>query len=107
MAESKLISPTLSIYIAKRFFSGFLIILGAIAAIVFLIDIVELLRRGAGRPEVTFNLVLQLALLKLPHMVEKLIPFATLFGGLYTFWRLTRTSELVVARAAGVSVWQF
>lgn len=107
MAERTLISPTLSVYIAKRFAVGFLVILAGIAAIVFLIDIVELLRRGAGRQDVTFNLVLQLAALKLPHMVGKLVPFSVLFGGLYTFWRLTRTSELVVARASGVSVWQF
>lgn len=79
----------------------------AVVAIIFLIDIVELLRRGSGRAEVTFELVLQLALLKLLHMAEKVLPFATLFGGMYSFWRLTRTSELVVARASGISVWQF
>jgi lipopolysaccharide export system permease protein len=30
-----------------------------------------------------------------------------LLGGIIAFWRLTRSSELVVARAAGVSAWQF
>jgi lipopolysaccharide export system permease protein len=30
-----------------------------------------------------------------------------LLGGILAFWRLTRSSELVVARAAGVSAWQF
>jgi lipopolysaccharide export system permease protein len=30
-----------------------------------------------------------------------------LLGGIVAFWRLTRSSELVVARAAGVSAWQF
>jgi lipopolysaccharide export system permease protein len=107
MATAAHISPTLSYYIARRFFSGFMMILLTILAIIFLIDVVELLRRGSGRAEVTFELVLQLALLKLPHMAEKIFPFATLFGGMYSFWRLTRTSELVVARASGVSVWQF
>lgn len=107
MAARNVLSATLSLYIARRFLAGFLLILAAIAAIVFLIDVVELLRRGAGREDVTFELVLQLALLKLPRMIEKVVPFAILFGGLYTFWRLTRTSELVVARASGVSVWQF
>lgn len=101
------LSLTLSLYIARRFFGGFMLFLTSISAIIFMIDFVELLRRSAGRPEVTFNVLLQLALLKLPHMVERIIPFATLFGGMYAFWRLTRTSELVVARASGVSVWQF
>jgi lipopolysaccharide export system permease protein len=107
MAERAALSPTLSLYIARRFLVGFSLILVSLAAIIFLIDVVELLRRGAGRPEITFNLILQLALLKLPHMIEKIVPFAILFGGLSTFWRLTRTSELVVARASGTSVWQF
>ena len=39
--------------------------------------------------------------------MQKVLPFAALFGGMFTFGRLTRNHELVVARAAGVSVWQF
>jgi len=35
------------------------------------------------------------------------MPFAILFGTMLAFWRLTRSNELVVARAAGVSVWGF
>lgn len=107
MATQVRISATLSFYIARRFLSGFAMILLAIGAIIFLIDVVELLRRAAGRNDVTFSLVLELALMKLPHMIEQIVPYATLFGGMYAFWRLTRTSELVVARASGVSVWQF
>jgi lipopolysaccharide export system permease protein len=37
----------------------------------------------------------------------QLLPFAVLLGGLLAFWRLSRSSELVVARAAGVSAWGF
>jgi lipopolysaccharide export system permease protein len=36
-----------------------------------------------------------------------MLPFAVLFGAMATFVRLTRSSELVVARSAGVSAWQF
>jgi len=36
-----------------------------------------------------------------------MMPFVVLFGTMMAFWRLTRSNELVVARAAGVSVWQF
>lgn len=107
MATTTRLSPTLSIYIARRFLMGFLVILIAIAGIVFLIDIVELLRRGAGRPDVTMNIVLEMAALKFPNLTEKIVPFAILFGGMHAFWRLTRTSELVIARASGVSAWQF
>jgi lipopolysaccharide export system permease protein len=40
-------------------------------------------------------------------MAERLLPFAILFGSMTAFLTLSRRHELVVARAAGVSVWQF
>jgi len=76
-------------------------------ALVFLLDVIELLRRAASKPHVTFAIVLQMGLLKLPHMGQLLFPFAVLFGGMTSFWRLTRSHELAVTRAAGISVWQF
>jgi lipopolysaccharide export system permease protein len=36
-----------------------------------------------------------------------ILPFAVLFGSMATFVDLTRKLELIVARAAGMSVWQF
>ncbi|MFH7813317.1 LptF/LptG family permease, partial [Acetobacter lovaniensis] len=44
---------------------------------------------------------------KLPLTAQKTLPFAVLFGAMYSFWRLNRNSELVALRASGVSVWQF
>jgi lipopolysaccharide export system permease protein len=43
----------------------------------------------------------------LPFFLQKLLPFAVLFGAMFSFQRLTRSHELVAARAVGVSVWQF
>ncbi|NIQ97401.1 MAG: LptF/LptG family permease, partial [Desulfuromonadales bacterium] len=68
---------------------------------------VELMRRAASREEASLGIVLEMALVKLPLMAQQLVPFAVLFAGMFTFWRLTRNQELVVARGAGVSVWQF
>src|SRR5260370_24356850 len=48
-----------------------------------------------------------MAMLKLSHMSQEVLPFGILFGTMLAFWRLTRSNEVVVARAAGVSVWQF
>ena len=48
-----------------------------------------------------------MAALKLPHTAQEVMPFAVLFGTMLAFWRLTRSNELIVARAAGISVWQF
>ncbi len=101
------LSPTLSIYLARRFLASFAIVLLALCTIIFLIDVIELMRRTSARGDVSVLLLTQMALLKLPYMAQKVVPFATLFGGMHTFWRLTRFQELVVARSAGVSAWQF
>src|SRR6185437_14179509 len=37
----------------------------------------------------------------------KMLPFAILLGGVFTFARLSRSQELVATRAAGISAWDF
>ena len=53
------------------------------------------------------GLILQMSLLKVPFLGQQAFPFAVLFGSMIAFLRMTRSSELVVARASGVSAWQF
>lgn len=101
------LSTTLSVYIGRQFFGNFLALLLVILLIVLLFDTVELLRRSHGHANVTFPQLLEMALLKLPYMGQQVFPFAALFGGMLTFWRLARHHELVVTRAAGISAWQF
>jgi lipopolysaccharide export system permease protein len=98
---------TLFRYIARQFFGWCLGVFLAMLMIVFLLDYIELLRRAGAKPEATLLVLLEMAALKQPHMAQQIMPFAVLFGTMMAFWRLTRSNELVVARAAGVSVWQF
>src|SRR5271156_6487031 len=102
-----LLAKTLSAYIARQFFAWFCGVYGAMLSISFLIDYIELLRRGATKSGVTLGVLLEMAALKLPHTAQEVMQFAVLFGTMLAFWRLTRNNELVVSRAAGVSVWQF
>lgn len=97
----------LSLYFGRQFLLWFVLLLGALLLIVFVIDILELLRRAAGKPDVTLDVVLWMGIYKLPSIGQQIVPFAMLFSAMFTFWRLTRSHELVVARASGVSVWQF
>ena len=101
------LSTTLSVYIGRNFLLSFVVLFGLFLLLILLFDSVELMRRAAAKPNVSFSLVMEMALLKLPHMGQQVFPFAVLFGGMMAFWRLTRTHELVITRAAGVSVWQF
>jgi lipopolysaccharide export system permease protein len=98
---------TLSLYIGRQYLYSVLFMLAVLMVIAGLLDAVELLRRGASKEAATFGVTLEMLFFKFPAMAEKLLPFAGLIGGMTALSRLTRTHELIVARAAGVSVWQF
>lgn len=99
---------TLSLYVGRQFLWAVLLTLAIMIGIIAMIELLELVRRAAEAPHtVPFGIVLQLMLLKLPTSAEKIYPFTFMIGSMIALGRLTRTSELVVTRAAGVSVWQF
>ena len=101
------LSPTLFIYIGRQFLLWFLAVFFIMIAVIILVDAVELLRRSSSKADATTAIVTSMALLRAPFLAQEVIPFAAMFGGLLTFFRLTRNHELVVIRSAGVSVWQF
>jgi lipopolysaccharide export system permease protein len=98
---------TLSIYIARQFSTSVIAMLLALSGLVAMFDFIELLRRSTTKPDATFTLVSEIAALRLPYIAMQILPFAVLLGGILCFWRLTRSSELIVARAAGISAWEF
>ena len=98
---------TVQRYFGKQMLVNLGIVFGAVAALTLMIDVVELMNRAASKEEMTFGLVLGMGLLKLPSLASQILPFAVLFGAMFTYTRLTRTHELVIVRAAGMSVWQF
>jgi lipopolysaccharide export system permease protein len=98
---------TLFVYIARQFLVWFAATFMLILALVFLGDFVELIRRASVLPNVTVLLLAHMCFLKVPYNAQEVMPFAVLLGSILALWRMTRSQELVVARAAGVSVWQF
>ena len=96
----------LSFYVSRQFLISFVTIFCIFLLLIFLIDTVELLRRSTSKSNITFGHVLQMAVYRLPFMGQETSTFAILFGGMVAFWRLTRSRELVIARAAGISAWQ-
>ena len=100
-------ATTLTLYVARVFAFHMFAMLAALTGIVALFDLIELLRRAATRPEATFAVVAEIAAMRVPWAMMQILPFAVLLGGILAFWRLTRSSELIVARAAGLSAWQF
>ena len=81
--------------------------LGVIAALIMLIDFVEISQRVASNTDLSGARIFGLMLLKSPQVIIQLLPFVFLFGTLAAFVGLNRRSELIAMRAAGVSAWRF
>ena len=102
-----LIGRTLGLYISVRFIRTILLVFATVFGLVFTLDFVELLRRAGDAAGATPGVLAQLSLYRTPSIAEQVLPFAVLFGSMATLLQLSRRLELVVARAAGISAWQF
>lgn len=98
---------TLARYLSISFARTIVAVFVSMFLLIYLIDFVELLRRSSDAKGASTPIVAWLSLLRVPSIAEQLFPFSVLFGAMFAFLSLTRKLELVVARAAGVSVWQF
>jgi lipopolysaccharide export system permease protein len=100
------IGPTLSLYLAQRFARTVVAAFMVVFVLIYAVDLVELLRRSGDSQRATGILMAGLSFLRTPTFAEQALPFAVLFGSMIAFLNLSRKMELVVARAAGLSVWQ-
>lgn len=100
------LSPLLSLYLARQFALWLGGVLGGLFALIVVIETVELVRRTAAHADIDFGMVLQMAALKSPATLQEAVPFAVLVAAMGCFWQTSRFNELVVTRAAGVSIWQ-
>lgn len=101
------LSWTLSRYFGLQLLGGIGAIFALFAGLIFLGSMAELMRRASGNADVNFSTLMIMAALQLPSLTERAMPFAVMFGALWSYIRLGRNHELVVVRASGVSVWQF
>ena len=102
--------PGLSIldrYVAGRFTIAILGAFLVCALLIFMIDMVELLRLSGKYGAVSAWQLAWLAVLRLPAYTEFLVGFTVLVGSIGALLMLSRKSELTVMRASGMSVWRF
>ena len=102
-----MIFNTLSRYFFKRYMITAVWFLLGVMGIVFLADFSETSRRMSSFVGYTVPGGLAMTALRVPLILQQTIPFVTLFVGMTTLIALNRRYELVVARAAGISAWQF
>ncbi|QPC87325.1 LPS export ABC transporter permease LptG [Mesorhizobium sp. NBSH29] len=98
---------TLGRYFFFRYVSITLWFFFGIFALVFIIDFTEFSSRAAGLPGYTVQLGLALSALRVPMVMQQVVPFVGLFAAMATLVSLNRKYELVIARSAGISAWQF
>ena len=98
---------TLQLYFFSQAVRMFAIFLLVVSALAYLIDFVEFSNRTSGLPDYSVGAALFLSIFRLPHILEIALPFMVLFATLTMLMMLNRKYELVVARSAGVSAWQF
>jgi lipopolysaccharide export system permease protein len=101
------IGRTLALYFSGRFLRTILSMFMSVFFLIWTLDFVELMRRAGDAPGATTRLMAQLALYRTPSVAEQILPFAILFGSMATLLLLSRKLELVIARSAGISAWQF
>jgi len=102
-----MITKTLSRYFAMRFLGSVIGSFLGVVALAAMIDYVELMRRGEDWPNATAWLLAKISMYRVPQLTERIMPFSVLVGAMSCYLTLSRRLELVVARAAGVSAWQF
>ncbi|MFO1139487.1 MAG: LPS export ABC transporter permease LptG [Paracoccus sp. (in: a-proteobacteria)] len=92
----------LSTYVARRFLRMFLIIAAMFGAILFLIDIVEEIRRFSDQ-DIGLSGAAVLSLLNITASFYSILPLMAVLAGIALFLGLSRSSELVAIRASGRS----
>ncbi len=98
---------TLQRYFAIRFFTATMSIFVGSFLLAAMVDYVELVRRTSDIQDVSGWLIAKASLYRVPQITEKIMPFCVLIGAISCFLNLSRRLELVVARSAGMSAWQF
>lgn len=93
-------------YLSRQALGILIFSLGLISLLIGLVDFVEALRAYETNSQFTYRHILALTLLKMPSLMEQILPFVVLFAIIFYFHTLNRHSELVCLRAAGISTWQ-
>jgi lipopolysaccharide export system permease protein len=102
-----MMNNTLGRYFAGRFVISALGAFASIFVLLVLVDYIEMVRKTSGLASASAITVAETSLFRVPQLLEKMMPFCILIGAMTCYLALSRRLELVVARAAGVSAWQF
>ena len=94
-------------YLMKQTLLAFVGVMVTALGIIFIFEMIELLRRAASTPQITFWFLLKMAITKLPETMDMIFPFVMMIAAMITFWKVSKSNEYVIVLASGVSIWGF
>ena len=97
---------TLSYYISRNFIFFTSLVFGLFFVLIFFVDVLELLRKASGK-EIPISTILEMVVLKMPLVLQQILPFIIMLGSSLTYSSLAKRSELVVIRSSGISGVEF
>ncbi len=94
----------ISLYIAKNFLIRFLQITLAFSLLIFFVNLLEALDKGANS-NTPFTAIIAMAFLQVPDFLNDIAPSIVLFAAIITFFFLSLKSEITIIRSCGFSLW--
>ena len=98
---------TLFRYFMLRYLVMTVQIFVGLTLLAYVIDLTEVTRQLGDLKDFTFAQGLLMSALRIPRIVQTATPFIILIAAMAALMTFNRRYELVVARSAGVSAWQF
>src|SRR5690606_25807545 len=105
--RAAMIGRTLGFYFFRRFAAITMWNFLGVAALVYIVTFTEIAGRAGGLEGYSAGWALSLAAFQLPFIMQQAVPFIGLIAAIAALLSLNRKYELVIARAAGISAWQF
>lgn len=101
-----ILAVKLSTYIVRYFLLSFFTVFAVFSSLILMVDSVELLRKASDK-NIPMDILFSMLFFKIPFLLQVIMPFIILISAVLAYSSMARKSELVVMRAAGVSVWEF
>ncbi len=93
---------TLGLYLVRRLLQTLGLVMAVLFGVIYLIDLVETVRRFADS-NATMAQIALLSALRTPVQLYEVLPLVMVLGSMFYFMSIARSSELVVIRASGRS----
>ena len=99
-----IVSP-LMLYFAKHAFLYLITVLVILIFVASLSELVEYNKQISNFIDDSFYICLKMTLYKIPINIQNLLPYSVYFGTMISLLRLSKNSELIIARSSGLNIW--